>query len=159
MNIGIIIYSETGNNLAVAQRVAETLNAAGHTAEIKQVTIAKRENTSAAVTLKDIPSTDGYDLLIFGAPVQAFSLCRAMTLYLKQLGSIEGIPVGCFNTQGLNKKWMGGNRAFKTMQTLLLASGAASVTRVGHVHWKAKDRDQQIADLVSGAARFAATAQ
>lgn len=159
MNIGMIVYSETGNTLAVANRVAETLNAAGHTVEIRQVTIEKRENASAPVTLKDIPSTDGFDLLIFGAPVQAFSLCRAMTLYLKQLGRIDGIAVGCYNTQGLNKKWMGGNRAYKTMQTLLTANGAASVTRVGHVHWKSQQREQQIADLVSGAARFAATAQ
>ncbi len=158
MNIGMIVYSETGNTQAVAQRVAETLTAAGHSVEIRQVTIEAREKADAQVKLKDVPSADGFDLLIFGAPVQAFSLCRAMTLYLKQLKSVRGVPVGCYVTQGLNKKWMGGNRAYKTMRKLLMARGAAEPLRIGHVHWKSAEREEQIADLVSTAVKFAATA-
>ena len=158
MNIGIIVYSETGNTLAVANRVAETLAAAGHTAEIRQVTIEDRKKSDAPVQLKDAPSVEGFDLLIFGAPVQAFSLCRAMTKYLKQLPEIKNVPVGCYCTQGLPKKWMGGNRAFNTMRKRLLAKGSAEPVRVGHVHWRSNERDEQIADTVSGAAKFAATA-
>ncbi|MBN1776559.1 MAG: flavodoxin family protein [Clostridiales bacterium] len=158
MNIGIIVYSETGNTLSVAGKIAETLTAAGHTAEVRQVTIEKREKTDASVRLKDIPSVDGFDLLIFGAPVQAFSLCAQMALYLKQLPDIGGLPVGCFLTQGLSKKWMGGNRAYNTMRKRLLAKGSAEPVRIGHVHWRSEERDEQIADTVSRAAKFAATA-
>jgi len=157
MNIGIIVYSQTGNTLSVAQRIAETLTAAGHTAEIRQVTTEHREKADAAVKLKDIPAVDGFDLLIFGAPVQAFSLCAPMALYLKQLPKLGGLPVGCFLTQGLNKKWMGGNRAYKTMNRRLLAKGAAVPVRIGHIHWRSDEREEQIADTVSGAAKFAAT--
>ncbi|MBE0600484.1 MAG: flavodoxin family protein, partial [Firmicutes bacterium] len=96
MKIGMIVYSETGNTLAVAQRVAETLTAAGHTTEIRQVAIEKGEKADSPVKLKDVPSADGFDLLIFGTPVQAFSLCRGMTLYLKQLNLPKGVPVGCY---------------------------------------------------------------
>lgn len=159
MKIGLIVYSETGNTLSVAQKVSETLAAAGHSAEIRQVTIQPREKADSPVVLKDIPSAEGFDLLVFGAPVQAFSLCRAMTKYLKQMKSIRGVPAGCYVTQGLTKKWMGGNRAYNTMRKLLLAHGAAEPVRIGHVHWRADERDKQIAELVTGAVKFAATAK
>jgi NAD(P)H dehydrogenase (quinone) len=158
MNIGIIVYSQTGNTLSVAQRIAETLSAAGHSAEVRQVTIEKQEKAEASVKLKDIPPVDGFELLIFGAPVQAFSLCAPMALYLKQLPPIGGLPVGCFITQGLNKKWMGGNRAYKTMSKRLLAKGSAEPVRIGHIHTRSAECDEQIAETVSGAAKFAATA-
>ena len=158
MHIGLMIYSETGNTLSVAQKVSDTLTAAGHTVEIRQITIQSREKSDSPVALKDAPSAEGFDLLIFGAPVQAFSLCRAMTQYLKQLPSLRGVTTGCYLTQGLPKKWMGGNRAYKTMRNLLMAHGAAEPVRIGHVHWRADERDQQIAELVTGAVKLAATA-
>ena len=86
MNVGIIIYSQTGNTLSVAQRMKEALIAAGHTAQIEQITIAQangKETSSAP--LVNIPDVQGYDAVIFGTPVQAFSLCQPMTKYLKQL--------------------------------------------------------------------------
>ncbi|HPJ01698.1 MAG TPA: flavodoxin [Candidatus Limiplasma sp.] len=159
MNIGIILYSETGNTLAVAQRVADTLQAAGHTAEIRQVTILSRDKADAPVVLKTAPTVEGFDLLIFAAPVQAFSLCRAMTQYLKQLKTVPSVPIGCYVTQGLPKKWMGGNRAYNTMRSLLMSHGAMEPVRLGHVHWKSSEREEQIAQLVSATAKFAATAQ
>ncbi|MFH1513345.1 MAG: flavodoxin [Bacillota bacterium] len=158
MNIGLIVYSETGNTLSVAERMKETLAAAGHTTEIRQITVQPRGKADSLVVLKDIPSVEGFDAVIFGAPVQAFSLCRPMTLYLKQLPDIRGLPVAAFIIQGLPRKWMGGNRAFNTLSKLCGAKGAIPV-RIGHVHWRTATRDAQIADAVSGAAKFAATAK
>jgi hypothetical protein len=158
MNIGIIIYSQTGNTLAVAEKMKETLVAAGHTAEIRQITVVKQERADAPVQLQDIPAVEGFDALIFGAPVQAFSLCRAMKLYLKQLPSIRGVPVACYVLQGLPKNWMGGNGAYRTIRNICRAKGSEPV-RIGHVHWRSDERDAQIADAVSGAAKFAATAK
>ncbi len=158
MNIGLIVYSETGNTLSVAQRMTETLAAAGHTAEIRQITVQPRGKADSLVVLKDIPSVKGFDAVIFGAPVQGFSLCRPMALYLKQLPDVHGLPVAAFITQGLSRKWMGGNHAFRTLSKLCGEKGAAPV-RIGHVHWRADARDAQIADAVSGAAKFAATAK
>ncbi len=156
MHIGIIVYSQTGNTLTVAQRMKETLEAAGHTAEIRPVTVEAIANPPAPVVFKDTPGFSGLDAVIFGAPVQAFSLCRAMTQYLKQIADINGLPAACYVTQGLSKKWMGGNRAYDTMRKLCLAKGADPI-RIGHVHWGAKERDKQIADTISGALKFAAT--
>ena len=157
MNIGIIVYSQTGHTLSVAEKIKATCVAAGHTAEIEQITIQKQEKADAAVVLRDIPDTTKYDLLLFGAPVQAFSLCRAMMLYLKQAESMKGVPTGGFFTQGLPKLWMGGNRSWKQFRSLCQRRGADPV-RLGHVHWKSEQRDEQIAAIVSAAAKFAATA-
>jgi flavodoxin len=156
MHIGLIVYSQTGNTLTVAQRMKETLEAAGHTAEIRPVTVEAVGKPTSTVVLKDTPTVAGLDAVIFGAPVQAFSLCQAMTQYLKQIANFKGLPAACYVTQGLSKKWMGGNRAYGTMRKLCMAKGADPI-RIGHVHWGAKERDKQIADTVSGALKFAAT--
>ena len=158
MNIGIIVYSQTGNTLAVAEKMKETCIAAGHTAEIGRVIAEEPEKAEAAVKLVSIPAVQGYDAVILGAPVQAFSLCRQMTAYLKQMQSLKGIPVACYLTQGLPKKWMGGNRAYKTMRSLCMRKGA-DPARIGHVHWRSDERDAQIADAVSAALKFATTAK
>lgn len=156
MNIGIIVYSQTGNTLAVAERMKETCIAAGHTAEIGRITVENPEKTDAVVKLANIPAVQGYDAVIFGAPVQAFSLCRQMTAYLKQMQSVKGLPVACYLTQGLPKKWMGGNRAYKTLRSLCMKKGADPV-RIGHVHWRSDERDAQIADTVSTALKLVST--
>ena len=158
MNIGVIVYSQTGNTLAVAERMKETLIAAGHTAEIEQITVESAGGSDAPVKLTNAPDPAKYDAVIFGAPVQAFSLCRQMTAYLKQMPVIKGKPVGSFLTQGLPKKWMGGNRACRSLRKLCMAKGADPI-EVGHVHWKSDQRDALIAATVSGAVKFAATVQ
>jgi len=156
MNVGIIVYSQTGNTLAVAQKIQATCEAVGHSAALCPITVMNPEKTDAPVVLLDTPACAGYDLLIFGAPVQAFTLCKPMALYLKQLQSLKGIPVGCFLTQGLPKPWMGGNYAYKTLRKLCLRKGADPV-RLGHIHWKSDQRDEQIAATVSAAVKFAST--
>jgi flavodoxin len=158
MNIGIIVYSQTGNTLSVAQRMKDSLLAAGHAAQIDRITVGQTPAMSASGTLDHIPSADGYDAVIFGAPVQGFSLCRPMAKYLKQLPDLHGLPVACFVTQALARKWMGGNHAWNTMRALLMQKGAEP-RRIGHVHWHSQQRDAQIADAVTGAMKFAATAK
>lgn len=158
MNIGIIVYSQTGNTLSVAQRMQESLIAAGHTVQIGRITLQQSTGAGTSAPLADIPSVSGYDAVIFAAPVQGFSLCRAMTKYLQQLPDLRGLPVACFITQALTKKWMGGNHAWNTMRELLLEKGTEP-TRIGHVHWRSGERDALIADAVTGAMKFAATAK
>ena len=156
MNIGIIVFSQTGHTLSVAEKIQATCTAAGHTAEIAQITIQEQEKSDSPVVLRDVPDTTKYDLLLLGAPVQAFSLCRAMVLYLKQVESLKGVPAGGFFTQGLPKLWMGGNRAWKQFRSHCLHRGADPV-RLGHVHWKSEQRDEQIADIVTAAVKFVST--
>jgi len=39
MNIGIIVYSQTGNTLSVAKKLEEKLSLAGHSATLEQVKV------------------------------------------------------------------------------------------------------------------------
>ncbi|MCE5342693.1 MAG: flavodoxin, partial [Eubacteriales bacterium] len=75
MKIGIIVHSFTGNTLLVAQKISEALTQAGHTVALERVTV-KDENPNAAnaIALAAAPAAAGYDLVLFGAPVRAFSL-------------------------------------------------------------------------------------
>ena len=159
MNIGIIVYSETGNTRSVAEKMQETLAAAGHTAEIFDIAAEKEvKGGGMDVKLVSAPAVDGFDALIFGAPVQAFSLCRAMRAYLKQLPDLPGVPTACYVTHALRMKWMGSNRALRAMCALSMQKSSLSVP-LGDVHWGSQQRAEQIAAVVSAAMKFAATAK
>ena len=37
MNVGIIVYSKTGNTLSVAEKLQEAIRSAGHTVNIERI--------------------------------------------------------------------------------------------------------------------------
>lgn len=149
MNIGIIIYSRTGNTLAVAEKVRDACVAQGHTAIIERATAEDEDpNSKLPVQLKAKPDPSRFDAVIFGAPVQAFSLSPIMKAYLAQMPQIAGKKVSCFVTQHFPKPWMGGKPAIKQMCQRCEAKGA-SVTETGIVNWTSKSRESQIVDAAS----------
>ena len=116
MNIGIIVHSHTGNTLSVAEKLKDRFLAEGHLVTLEQVTAVNEDPAAAAnVELKTIPDIAGYDVLILGSPVRAFSLSPVMLLYLNQLPLLQGKKISCFVTQQLPFAWMGGNRSIKQM--------------------------------------------
>ena len=119
MNIGIIVHSFTSNTLSVAEKLKEKFLAEGHLVTLEQVTAVNEDPAAAAkVELLAIPDITGYDMLIFGAPVRAFSLSPVMLLYLNQLPSLQGKKISCFVTQQLSFAWLGGNRSIKQIKKL-----------------------------------------
>lgn len=70
MNIGIIVYSQTGNTLSVAERVEKVLKEAGHTARVEKIEV---EGEGYAVRLTSAPDVAPYDAVIFATPVHGFS--------------------------------------------------------------------------------------
>lgn len=147
MKIGIIIHSHTGNTLSVAKKLKEKLTASGHTVNLEQVTAVNGDPKEARnVVLKDIPDTKTYDVLIFGAPVWAFSLSPIMKLYLSQVPSLQGKKIGCFVTQQLRFKLLGGNNAINTMKKACQSKGG-SVYETGIVNWSHKQREAMIEDM------------
>ena len=148
MKIGIIIHSHTGNTLTVAERIKEALCERGHNAEIRRV-CAENEDPSASGNLRltEEPDVGGYDALVFGAPVRAFSLSPVMALYFKGLAPMGDKPAVCFVTQHFRRPWMGGNRAVKQMKAACAAAGA-QVLHTGVVNWSGPLREQQIEEIV-----------
>ncbi len=137
MKIGIVVYSETGHTLEVADRLQEKMIAAGHYAEIVRIRADKRR-----MKLEEAPSVEGYEALVLASPVHAFTLARPMKLYLKTFPSLKDRRVGIFVTQQLKRPFFGGNRALRFLQKNLEKS-KAQVVLGGIVHWSAKEREKQ----------------
>jgi len=142
MNIGIIVYSQTGNTLSVAKKLEERLSAAGHSVNLEQVTVVGgRKPGDRDFQLEALPDVGRYDTIVFGAAVEAFSLSPVMTRYLKQVGSLQGKKVACLVTQFFPYPWMGGNRAIRQMRKLCEAKGA-TVLGSGVVNWAKSRREK-----------------
>jgi flavodoxin len=148
MNLGIILYSQTGNTLSVAEKLAKVLENKGHTVNLLKVEALNTEpKSSAPVKLKTTPDVAPYEAVIFASPVQAFSLAPAMKLYLGQIASLKGKEVYCFVTQHLKKDWMGGRHATRQIQAACRHKGAEAISG-GIVHWSHSDREGQINALI-----------
>ena len=147
MKIGIIIHSQTGHTYSVAQKLKEKLSADGHAVDIKQLRLAGgQQNPGKDSKIENPPDLSGYDRVIFGAPVHAFSLSKVMTIYLTQVSSLAGKTVACFVTKGLPFGWTGGSRAIDQMKEIC-ESKWAMVSGTGIVVWN-KSREKQIDALV-----------
>ncbi|MGM0899099.1 MAG: flavodoxin family protein [Bacillota bacterium] len=150
MKIGIIVHSQTGHTLLVGERIREKLQSDGH--EVRLMRMQNLENEEAKnptdVQLDSLPETAGFDALIFGAWVQAFTLCPGFLKYLEQIPDIDSENVSCFLTQQFRYKWMGGNRAISKMKTSLKAKGAV-INSTGIINWSNKKREQQIEELAA----------
>ncbi|HWQ06972.1 MAG TPA: hypothetical protein VN453_07080 [Feifaniaceae bacterium] len=148
MNIGIIVYSQTGNTLSVAERLRDALINGCAEAEIAHVVVEGGDpKTGAPLKLVAAPDPNGYDAVVFASPVQAFSLAQAMVLYFKQLPKFETKKVFFFTTQHLKKPWLGANHAIKQAKSLLAGKGPA-VSETGVVHWSSEQKEEQIEALV-----------
>jgi len=148
MNIGIIVYSQTGNTNSVALKLKEELSATGHSVDIERVIPAGDAQPGAKdIQFESRPEVGTYDALVFGAPVEAFSLSQVMKSYLSQVASLKGKKVACFVTKGLPFYWTGGSRAIVQMKKICDSKDAA-ICGTGIVVWMGKGREKKIADLV-----------
>jgi flavodoxin len=145
--IGIIVYSKTGNTFAVAEKIRDSLTAEGKEVTLERFMAETAAGSNTLIGLTTKPHCGGYDALIFGAPVQAFSLDPAMKLYLDQTEAIQAEKTICFVTQHFPKPWMGGNNAMRQMLALLKAKGIKA-EKAGVVNWSGKTKDDQIAAIV-----------
>ncbi len=143
MKVGIIVYSKTGNTLAVAERIQEKLKIDGILVSVERFCAEKIPQSNKPVRLTAIPNPNALDAVIFGAPVQAFSLDPAMSLYFETIEEINPKNVLCFVTQHFKKPWMGGNHAMKQMLALLQKKGV-SARSLGVVNWSSEQRETQI---------------
>ncbi|NLI53098.1 MAG: flavodoxin family protein [Clostridiales bacterium] len=147
MNVGIIVYSKTGNTLSVAERLRESLEQEGCSVQVERFSAeTEGPQSNKVVRLTANPDPSGYDLLIFGAPVQAFSLDPAMKLYLSGLAKQKQRPTLCFVTQHFPKPWMGGKQATRQMMQLLSDKGLTAKS-LGVANWTSKQREALIATI------------
>jgi flavodoxin len=142
MNIGIVIYSWSGNTLSVGEKLQAKLQSAGHTAELLPVkVIGERKQGAREFELDTLPNLSAYDGIVFGAAVEAFSLSPVLTAYLKKVSSLDGKKVACLVTQQFPYPWMGGNRAVGQMRKLCKSKGA-EIAGSAVVNWAKSRREK-----------------
>ncbi len=148
MNIGIIVYSFTGNTLSVAERIQSALQQKGHTATLSQVTaVDQKPGNRAPVTLVQAPDPSPYDELIIAAPVNGFQLALVMQTYLKSQPRLAGKPVNLFVTHYFPKAWLGGNQTLGQFKAAVEANGA-TVRQTGVINWSSRKRETDINSLI-----------
>jgi len=147
MEVGMIIYSQTGNTLSVAQRLERRLTDAGHSVTVERLeTAGEVRPGDKDVELTSFPDPTSYDVVVFGAPVHAFSLAPAMQAYLRKVTGLEGKSVACLVTQFFPFGWMGGGRAAGQMRAACRHKGAR-VCATAVVNWSFR-REPKIAQVV-----------
>lgn len=147
MKLGMIVHSRTGNTLSVAKKLEEKLSAAGHEVTLEHLrTIGPVSTPAEDVQFESVPSTEGYDALVFGSPVQAFSLAAGMTAYMKQLPSLQGKEVALLVTEAFPFKWLGGNRAIRQL-TRHCEDLGGNVCESGIVNWGNPRREEMIVEV------------
>jgi len=95
MNIGMIVYSQTGNTWSVAQELEEKLSAAGHTVTVERIEVTGEVEPGKPVHFVKQPDPGPYEAVVFCSPVMAFSLSPVMNAYLKGVAPLEGKQVAC----------------------------------------------------------------
>ena len=142
MKVGIIVYSQTGHTLEVAEKLKQRLIGEGHLVNIEQVTVVGgRTPQTKEFELETLPEAGLYDAIVFGSAVEAFSLSPVLLRYLNQIDSLQGKPVACLVTQQFPFPWMGGNRAVRQMEKICQSKGA-SICATGVVKWAKSRREK-----------------
>jgi len=149
MNIGIFVNSKTGNTLSVAEKLQDRLAAMGHKVALEKVVAGNDgEMDPGKIVLSTPPSTQGYDMLVFAAPVNGARLALGMQAYLQSLPSLEGKLLAGFVTEAFPLPWMGGNQAIRDMEKLVQAKGG-TLSATGVVNWMfAGKRNALIAETI-----------
>ncbi len=148
MKIGIIIYSQSGNTRSVAEKIKDKLVSSGHDAVIDEIKISgKIPAEQGKFEIDSSPSPGQYDALIFGAPVQAFSLNPVMKKYMESLPPLDGKNTVLFVTKRLPLLFAGGTGSIALMKKACETRGA-KVIQTGMVVWAEKKRNQSIKENV-----------
>jgi flavodoxin len=153
MNIGIVVYSQTGHTLSVAMALKEALATTEHTVNLEQVKISELAKPGATdVQLKTKPNTDPYDGLVFASPVWGGTMPPAMTSYLGQATSLQGKKVACLVTH-LLPPGVGANQTLNQMKELCESKGAI-VCGSGEVGWPRLGQKRRIGDVVDNLSKL-----
>ena len=148
MNIGLIYYSNSGNTRTVAEKLNKKLTENGHNVTVEEITITGDTPAQPGkFELTNIPDPGSYDAVIFGAPVQAFSLNPVMKAYMEQLPPLDEKKVAIFVTKQLPLLKVGGTGSISIMKKASESKGA-KVVASEIVVWAEKKREQSIRKCV-----------
>ncbi|MEN8907947.1 MAG: hypothetical protein ABF289_18500 [Clostridiales bacterium] len=118
MRIGIIVHSVSGKTKSIAEMLKD------RAPDSYSVTVEEVKPTSdwktgdKNVNLEVSPAIDGYDVLIIGAPIMAFSIDPVMKTYLTGIDSFNNKKIAVFATKSLPFYWTGGYQGLGKMSKI-----------------------------------------
>lgn len=146
-NVAVIVHSQTGNTFSVAERLKDMLIEKGLNVDLERLKTEENEmEYIKKIKEKSLPDAAKYDVIVFGAPVNAFTLSMLMKAYLKQQRSLAGKKVLCFVTMAFPKPWLGGNRAIAKMKKICGSKGV-TVKDTGIINWNNPKREEMINEI------------
>ncbi len=152
MNIGLIIHSQTGNTLKVAEHLKTQLTGMGHEVDLVHLLPDKPAIPGKLSDPVLLPSLQKYDGIVFGSHVEGLSLAPAMRRAMDAMPPLTGKKVACLVTQYFRQPWLGGSRSVKQMSDLCTKKRGI-VKATATVQWKAEDRDARIEKAVADLSR------
>ena len=148
MNIGLFVYSYTGNTLSVAQRLKTKLEESDHHVGLESIKARNENPNQTQIDLTEIPDPQRYDQIILATPVRGFAVSPIMKTYLEQWPTLNQKQVTCFVTHAFPFASMGGKSTIK-MMTKLIQAKQATVVATGIVDWGNFRREAQIQKLIA----------
>jgi len=121
MNIGIILYSETGNTYSVSQKLKEKLIKGGHSVNLERLKVIGKVNPGKKnIQFDSLPDIEK---------------------------SLQDKKVAFLVTQFFPFPWLGGNRTIGQMKKICESKGAI-VFGTAVINWSKSSRKKQITDMV-----------
>ena len=144
MSVDILVHSQTGHCLSVAETLAGLARAAGHRASLTRITPSDEKETDLAkLSIAPVPQDAGADLYVIGAPVHGLSATPAIRKAVSQMPFLDGKRVVLLTTEWFPLDWMGGSHTLKQLEHAVADQGG-QVVATGIIHWERKDRQEQI---------------
>jgi multimeric flavodoxin WrbA len=150
----IIVHSQTGTTLKLAQAIRDKLAQAGMEAELCHLQTTEQikggtHNTRHNIKFTNLPDVSACDAVLIGAPVWAFNASVVIAQAFELLGpQLRGKTVVPFATMGFPLAWMGGNRTLRWMRARAATLGA-KVLPGGVVTGARKGKDERIEALAN----------
>lgn len=147
MKIGIIVYSYTNNTLRIANELESSLSKHGFDVEVQRITAVDENPNASSYNMLNLPSCEPYDVIIFGTCVRGFDCAPIFKQYMQKLETLEHKKVAGYVSQYFPFDVMGGNQSLKCMERLVKSKGT-DFYRLGSIHMKFRDYDEQFKNLI-----------
>ena len=158
MKVKIIVHSENGNTKLFAEEIKKAIEKKNIGCDMTQIeTDARMRNynpSNQVLNIKNMPDIEGYDYVILGGPVMAFSANAAVMKCLRDLRSLKGRKFIPFVTQHFPFPFMGGTNAIAMMSREAKKSGAEVLEgSIINISWHDYKKDmaekaEKISDLL-----------
>ena len=136
MNVAVVVFSETGKTLKLAELAREKLLADGHSVQLTRLQTdpvfdSKHNLPEDQIKFTNLPDLGSASVLIFGTPVWAFRPCAAGRKALRDLGpQLKGKSVLPFITHGFPWAWLTGTSSANALRRLAADFGAKALAGV-----------------------------